>query len=181
MRQAWKFAYWPLIWTITLAPPLVFDWGPRLHGLSGLFLQALGLVVIVYSLLLTSIAGRTLRLYGHTGDSFWPDKLVDVGIYSCMRHPQHLGLALFPLGLSLATAMPVVLLASGWSVAGALAFVLLVEEPECLVKYGDKYVAYMRRVPPFSLNPRCLMEALRLLEKSDNIVEVAQKPLIKDC
>ncbi len=165
MRQAWKFAYWPVIWIITLAPPLMLEWGPRLSGPPGLFLQALGLVVIAYSLLLTSVAGRTLRLYGHKGDSFWPDKLVDVGIYSCMRHPQHLGLALFPVGLSLVTAMPVVLLASGWSVAGALAFVLLVEESECLAKYGEEYVAYMRRVPPFSLNPRCLMEALRFIRK----------------
>ena len=168
MRQAWKFAYWPVIWALSLGPPLAFGWGPRIHGLSGMILEALGVVFIVYSLLLTSIAGRTLRLYGHTGRSFWPDKLVDVGIYSCMRHPQHLGLSLFPVGLSLITAMPVVILASGWSVAGALAFVLILEEPDCLEKYGEAYVNYMRRVPPFSLDVSCIVKGIKFIRNLRN-------------
>ena len=168
MRQIWKFLYWPVVWIITLYVPYCFASGPWrvLGGLAGILLRATGLLVLAYSLLLTSIGGRTLRLYAHKGGGgFWPDKLFVEGVYGCMRHPQHLGLALFPLGLALLAASPAAVLGSGWSLSAALLFVLLAEEPECLRKYGEEYYKYMMRTPSFTLDPRCLARGIRFLRR----------------
>ncbi len=119
--------------------------------------------MMLYSILLSSIGGRTLRLYGHTREtcSFWPDRLVSTGVYSCMRHPQHLGLALFPLAAALLTRNLAVVASSGWGVAGALLFVILVEEPECILKYRGEYYRYMESTPAFTLDPRCLIKGVK--------------------
>jgi len=168
LRQIWKFLYWPVVWIITLYVPYCFTPGPwrALGGVTGILLRVAGLLVLAYSMLLTSIGGRTLRLYAHKGGGgFWPDKLFVEGVYGCMRHPQHLGLALFPLGLALLAASPAAVLGSGWSVSAALLFVLLAEEPECLRKYGEEYYKYMMRTPSFTLDPRCLARGIRFLRR----------------
>jgi protein-S-isoprenylcysteine O-methyltransferase Ste14 len=170
LKQAWKFLYWPIAWMLSLYVPYYYATGPWkvLEGPVGVLLRTTGLVVVVYSLFLTSIGGRTLRLLAHTGRSgFWPDRLVVIGVYNCMRHPQHLGLALFPVGLALLAASPVAIIGSGWSVAAALLFVLIVEEPECISKYGDEYYRYMMRTPPFSLDPRCIVRGIMLLRQTN--------------
>ncbi|MGC8970182.1 MAG: hypothetical protein ACP5LG_06485 [Conexivisphaera sp.] len=46
------------------------------------------------------------------------------------------------------------------AVAAALAFVLLVEEPECRSRFGRDYHDYASSVPPFSLDPGCLARGL---------------------
>ncbi|MEB3806165.1 MAG: phosphatidylethanolamine N-methyltransferase family protein, partial [Desulfurococcales archaeon] len=89
---AWRALYW-----------LVLDLSPFIlgryccHGCgdlgSPMIVYAaiiLGVVLIIYGVVLNIVAGRTLRLYGHRGrvPRFTPpDRLVDRGIYSCMRHP----------------------------------------------------------------------------------------------
>ncbi|MCE4615028.1 MAG: isoprenylcysteine carboxylmethyltransferase family protein [Desulfurococcales archaeon] len=168
MRQAWKFVYWPIIWIITLVPPYYYSTGywRLLSGYSLWVFRALGAVVFVYSILLSSIGGRTLRLYAHsTSESFWPDRLVKIGIYSCMRHPQHLGLVFMPVSLALLAGSPIAFLGSGWAVVGALLFVLFVEEPECLSKYGESYAEYMSTTPAFNLNPKCLSIGFREIRR----------------
>ena len=168
MKQIWKFLYWPVIWIITLIPPYTY-YGDKLliEGPPGLISIILGIILFFYSIILTSIGGRTLKLYGHSSNTFWPDKLVTTGIYSCMRHPQHLGLMLFPVSLSLLTKSIPVVLSSGWAALGAILFVILIEEPECLRKYGENYTRYMMEVPAFNLNPRCLKRGLEALKKGN--------------
>ncbi len=165
MKQLWKFLYWPLLWAATLYSGYILCKYPscRFKGVTGYASIIIGLIIIAYSLLLTSIGGRTLKRYGHVKSRLWPDKLVTVGIYSCMRHPQHLGLSLFPVGLGLLARSLGSVIASGWAVVGALLFVLMIEEPECLNKYGEDYYNYMRRVPAFSLNPGCIVKGIKLL------------------
>jgi len=117
---------------------------------------------------LNAVAGRTLRLYGHSrpGPRFVaPDRLVDVGVYSCMRHPAQLGLMAIGVGLGLLAGTPASLLAVAVPVAGGLAFIVLVEEPEARRLLGRAYHEYEERVPAFSLGPRCLLRGLGAIRR----------------
>jgi protein-S-isoprenylcysteine O-methyltransferase Ste14 len=163
----WKFVYWPLLWVLTLVPPYIL-YGELIEvGREvKLALRISGIVLVIWAFLLHGVAGRTLRYFGHKdfkNKSIWPDRLVIEGIYSCMRHPQHLGLVLVPIALALIIASPIVLLSSGWAVAGTLLFILFVEEPECLIKFGKEYYEYMKKVKPFNLDPRCLVIGIRYI------------------
>ena len=138
--------------------------GHRLGGVAGVVLAGLGALLVAWGVLLNVVAGRTLRLYGHSGPAprfTPPDVLVDVGVYSCMRHPAQLGLMLVGVGLGVASGSPCGVLASAVPVAGGLAFILLVEEPEARRLLGPAYHEYEERVPAFSLSPGCVAAGLR--------------------
>ncbi len=164
MRGLWKFAYWPLAWAASLLIPALAC-PQRLHGSAYWASFALGIAVAAWGVAHVSVAGRTLRLLGHSrpGGGPWPDVLVTSGIYSCMRHPQHMGLAAIPVGLALMSGSPAAVIGSGWAVAAALAFVVLVEEPECRSRFGRDYQDYASSVPPFSLDPRCLIRGIAFI------------------
>lgn len=73
-------------------------------------------------------------------------KLVDTGVYSVVRHPQYLA------GLLLIFAL--MCMTQHWMsiVAGTVALIAfyvdtLRADPPLIEKFGDEYVAYMRRVP----------------------------------
>lgn len=78
-----------------------------------------------------------------------------------MRHPAQLGLIAVGVGVGLVSGLPGGLLAAAVPVAGGLAFVLVVEEPEARRLLGWAYHEYEERVPPFSLDPRCLLRGIR--------------------
>ncbi len=164
-----RLAYWLIVWLAVIFSSLLdkywiftvpFEWR--------LALRTLGVIVVGYSVLLSSLAGRTLKRYGHLepeGGFKAPDRLVTVGIYSCMRHPNHFGLALLPIGLALLLASPTALIFSGWGVAAAMFFLVWFEEPENLSKFGLEYVEYMKRVPPFRLSIKCLVKGFKALRE----------------
>ncbi len=160
----WKFLYWPIVWIISLGFPIL-AWPYRLSGPVLWMTAIVGLALTAWALLLHFTAGRTLRLLGHerSGAGIWPDRLVTRGIYSCMRHPQHLGLTITPIGLALITGYPAAIMGSGWAVAAALAFVLIVEEPDCFSRFGVSYYRYLSSAPAFTLSPSCLNAGLRLV------------------
>ena len=160
ITMLWKFFYWPLVWLLVFFPGII--WPLYVHGILKITAIILGIFVLGFSLLLTSAGGRTLAKTGHQSnhETIWPDKFTDGGIFSCMRHPMHLGLALFPVALSLISGSVPAILSSGWGVSGALWFVLFIEEKDALNKYGGQYSAYMLRVPPFSFAGKCFKEAL---------------------
>ncbi len=158
--QIWKFFYWPAVWFIALWPWRVPAW----HG--GMIWNVMGMLLISYGLLVHIIAGKTLKFLGHTpqNSSIWPDKLVDAGIYSQMRHPQHLGLMLIPLGIACMISTFQALLASGWTAAAALFFIVVIEEPECIEKFGSSYFQYMKNTPAFTLRPSAVLGGLKFLK-----------------
>lgn len=165
-KGLWKFAYWPIAWTIIFLPAAVMGDVGSIGGALGALLRALGSAVIIWALLIHAVAGRTLKHLGHSRGrrGIWPDRLVTAGIYSCMRHPEHLGLALIPLGLALLLASSLALGLAGWGTLAALLFVLAIEEPECLRKFGTDYYEYMRRTPAVSLKPSCIVAGLKGLK-----------------
>jgi protein-S-isoprenylcysteine O-methyltransferase Ste14 len=163
----WKFAYWPITWAIIFLPiTIVGDLG-SVSGYLAVLSKTSGIAILALALMIHIIAGRTLKRLGHSqgNTSVWPDRLVIVGIYSCMRHPQHLGLSLMPLGIALVLASPIAMILSGWGLWAAFLFVLMVEEPECLKKFGISYYRYMEITPVFSLKPSCIVVGLNSLKQ----------------
>lgn len=162
-----KILFWVLVYFAIFFVALMHNF--KFHGISKFLSTLLGLFITVYALALASIAGRTLKRYAHKepGSSFVPDKFTQVGIYSCMRHPMHLGIGLLPFGLALLFGNIGATLASGWVVAAAFWFVLVVEEPEVIASYGKSYSEYMQKVPAFKMSLRCLEDGLYALKQKE--------------
>jgi hypothetical protein len=135
-----------LLGTGPLPPPL------RLAGVLGM--------LAVHPLMKRS--GQLLRSFGDCELWGWSRRLLTGDIYGCVRHPHHLGVGLIMTFLGLAIGYPVtllVLVVSQW--AWVVLFVILVEERECRLKFGDEYEEYSARVPMFLASPACLVRALR--------------------
>jgi len=166
--MAWKFYYWVVTLFVVLLPGVFID--IKIEGFLGGLLFIIGFLLLIYSLSLASIAGRTLKLFGHKdlqNKTFWPDKFIEIGIYKCMRHPMHLGLALLPLSIALIWGNVASIIASGWGVAAALFFVLNFEEPQTIRRFSN-YCKYLERVKPFNLSFNCLKEGLDEIKRAKN-------------
>ena len=98
----------------------------------GLIIFLLGLAIII---LATIIFATTL-----TND------LVTSGVYRYSRHPSYAALVLIYLGISVASASWIFLLAT---VIWAVLFITSVrdEERECMARFGQAYREYMNRTP----------------------------------
>ncbi len=120
MSMIWKFYFWPTVWLLVLLPSLAFP--VLLENIWLIVARILGVILLIYSIFLASSGGRTLAKFAHKPEheTFWPDQFSMVGIFSCMRHPMHLGLAIFPLSIALIGGNVVAITASGWGVAAAL-------------------------------------------------------------
>jgi len=129
--------------------------------------MAFGIIILVWAFTIHIIAGKTLKRLGHSREhaGIWPDRLVTSGIYLCMRHPQQLAFVLIPIGVALILTSPTAMISSGWGVLAAFLFVLMIEEPECLRKYGTTYYEYMGKTPAFSLKPGCIVAGLNELKR----------------
>ena len=165
LKRLWKFYFWLIVWGLSFAPAYFYP--TKLAGGWLVFARILGGILLIYSLFLSSTGGRTLARFAHQEghEHFWPDKFTEFGIFGCMRHSMHFGLALFPLALALLSGLVFAISASGWGVAAALWFVLVIEEKDTLEKYGSLYTDYMQRVPPFSLKLSCLKKSLAVWKK----------------
>ena len=163
----WKFIFWPVVWLSVFIPGWIYSY--NLSGVVKIISFFIGFILFLYSISLISIAGRTLKKYAHKNGSttFWPDKFTPLGLYKCMRHPMHFGLALLPVSIALMWGSVPVMLSAGWGVAAAFWFVLMIEEPETIAKFEDEYLRYMQEVPAFSINPLCIDEGLKVLEISN--------------
>jgi len=162
ISKMWKFYFWPIVWILIFLPNLIFSFS--FDGAALIFSRIIGTVLLIFSLFLSSSGGRTLAKYGHKEEheTFWPDKFQTVGIFSCMRHPMHFGLALFPVSLALISGYVASILASGWGVVAALWFVIQIEEKDTIQRFGKEYYEYIKKVPPFSLRLICIKNAFNI-------------------
>lgn len=163
----WKFFFWPLVWSVVFATAAIADSEYGASTIPGSWPLIVGIAILIWALAIHIIAGKTLKKLGHSQASttIWPDQMVTVGIYSCMRHPEHLGLALMPLGIAFIIGSISALLAAGWAILAGALFVLFVEEPECLDKFGADYYHYMRNTPAISLNINCMLSGWQELKR----------------
>ncbi len=162
INMLWKFFFWPVVWILISIPS--FIWPLTLNEFWLSFARVIGVVLFVYSMFLASSGGRTLARFAHkeSHETFWPDKFTTFGIFGCMRHPMHLGLAFFPISIALLSGYVLAIFSSGWGVTAALWFILQIEEKDTLAKYGEDYTKYMKKVPPISLSIKCIKEALKV-------------------
>ncbi|UXD21587.1 hypothetical protein IPA_05675 [Ignicoccus pacificus DSM 13166] len=158
-----KVIFWILVYFL---PALIGYYLDSLLGINRIpWTWPFGLILLISALLVSSAAGRALRLCGHSREAKRftpPDKLVTAGIYSCMRHPNQFGSSLMPLAIALILGTPCGIALSGWGVAFGLAFILYVEEKLVHQSFCPEYCEYAKRVPAVSLNPKCLLEAIKV-------------------
>ncbi len=135
------------------------------------FSLALGMLLLWLVFRVSRNTGRTLARKGREGKlpRLETNRLVTDGIYDCMRHPMHFGLLFLPLALALMVGSPgFVFIIAPLEMLLMVFMVVTLEEAEVTRKFGQAYEAYRRRVPAFSLKPRCL----RMLFRSSDVNHV---------
>jgi protein-S-isoprenylcysteine O-methyltransferase Ste14 len=158
-----RFAYWIALFVVDI---LVCIFAPRLTHQT-IFLEILGILFIIYAIVLNSIAGRTLKLYGHKvkKNKFSPpDKFVNIGIFSCMRHPGQFGNMFLMVGIAFLSSKIIAILFSGWLVFLGAMFILFVEEAEAIKKFGNDYCRYITTTPPFKFSFKCLKAGIEAIK-----------------
>jgi len=126
------------------------------------FLRIIGLIGIILVHFLLKRTGKLLRLFGDCELWGWSTKLITDNIYSCVRHPHHLGVGLFMTFLGLLIGYPttfIIITISQW--LWVYLFVIFIEEKECKEKFGDQYIKYSKKVPMLLGNPVCIVKELR--------------------
>jgi protein-S-isoprenylcysteine O-methyltransferase Ste14 len=126
------------------------------------FMRLIGLKLMFLGVLLNAIGGKTLKKYGHFDVSEGisaPDRVVDKGIYSCMRHPAQFGSGLMGLGIGMLTGKLAGLISGMLAFMMSLIFMLNVEEPETMKRFPD-YCEKMAGKPAFTLRPSCLLKGI---------------------
>ncbi len=151
-----RFIYWILLLILAIMADIFMPSIIKSEILK-VVLMLFGAGGIILAIILNSIAGRTLKLYGHqiqTKKFSSPDKFVNIGIYSCMRHPGQFGNIILLVSITLLSGKICALFFGGWLAFLGVLFILIVEEREAIIKFGDEYCEYIKKTPPFSL--KCL-------------------------
>ncbi len=167
MGFAWKFGFWFTSWLTII---LVGIYTPLINMpffLKLLFMVS-GIFLMVYGLILNAVAGKTLKKYGHfeiRKGIKKPEKIVDVGIYSCMRHPAQFGSIFFGIGISLLTMNIFAILYAGWFSFISLYFILSIEERETIKNFKEDYCRFLADRKPFNPSFKCLIEGFNALRK----------------
>ena len=162
----WKFVFWLVLWISILTADYVFPFVIHSGALQSILFIS-GIILIIYGLLLNAVAGKTLKKFGHFDIKRGiqrPDKMIDKGIFSCMRHPAMFGSIFFSIGLSMLFGKIMTLLWAGWVSFIALYFIMAVEERETISLFGDDYCKFLQNRKPFSFSLSCLIEGIRILK-----------------
>ncbi len=165
----WKFVFWLVLWISILIADIIFP-----DVISNQTFKTisfiLGILLVGYGLVLNAVAGKTLKKFAHFDIKRGinkPDKMLNKGIFSCMRHPAMFGSIFFSIGLAFLGGKIMTILWAGWVSFAALYFIMSVEEKETLENFGDDYCNFLRTRKPFSFSVICLMDGIKFL-KSDN-------------
>jgi protein-S-isoprenylcysteine O-methyltransferase Ste14 len=127
----------PIFQNLSLLVPVVIFSIPLLH-----LLICLLFVVPGATLAIKGVEGVTLKV----AETHRTEKIVTVGVYSVVRHPQYLGGLLAHVGISL-------LLSACYSLLSTPLMVVLIylitrkEEEELIREFGKEYEDYKKRVP----------------------------------
>ena len=148
---------WFLMIIISIIAAYFIDFSLSLSSL-GIYSRIFGLILILSSSMLLRASGKALKQFGmKTKRGFGEtDTLVTIGIYGCIRHPHHTGIAMFIVGFGFLYASPTFLLIFvPLLLLAVYTFVKRVEEPEAVKKFGDAYIEYSKEVPAFIPRLNC--------------------------
>jgi protein-S-isoprenylcysteine O-methyltransferase Ste14 len=129
----------------------------------------IGVFLLFIVMRISKNTGRTLAKYGRKGKlkRMQTNVLAKQGIYKYMRHPMHLGLFLFPLGIAFLIGSPsFILIIAPIEIISMLIMIKLVEEPEAINKFGKEYLNYKKQVPWFCFKIKCLKKLLENVPKN---------------
>ena len=129
----------------------------------------LGILILFLMVRISKNTGRILAKFGRKGKlrRMQTNVLVTQGIYKYMRHPMHLGLFLFPIGVAFLVASPsFILIIAPIEIIFMLLMIKFVEEPEAIKKFGDGYLNYMKQTPWFCFKIHCLKQLLQDVPKN---------------
>jgi protein-S-isoprenylcysteine O-methyltransferase Ste14 len=153
----WKDAIWSTLLTILgivcfPANPLVLTDILDVESylpltIIGFFVWAFGMVLVMAPIIMFPRRGGVKK-----GKSFVnTTRIVDTGIYSLVRHPQYIG-GMYAIFITTFLLYPHWLFAVLGIIGIVVIFMGIREEDKKLVKkFGDDYVAYMRRVPRINI------------------------------
>ena len=154
-----KMFFWFALWgSIPFIERLLFHHSQRKNNL----IRVAGASLIGSGILLNAVAGKTLKRYGHfnikEGISA-PEKVVDVGIYKCMKHPAQFGSGLVALGIGMLRGTVAGIFAGMTGLLVSLLFILNIEEPQTMIRFTD-YCQKMGERPGISINLWCILKTL---------------------
>ncbi len=162
---------WILIISFGIVSSLYLDYNiVKIHvtPLWHIVLFFIGFLLLRLILHTSAYTGRLLKKLGKKGkvQRFETNKLVKEDIYSCMRHPMHLGLLFLPESIGLMMGSPSFILIVGPIIMIFMIIMIkLFEEKEAEKKFGEEYKKYKKEVPMFSFSPRCLKYFFKKGEK----------------
>jgi protein-S-isoprenylcysteine O-methyltransferase Ste14 len=127
------------------------------------WITGIGIACLVLAVVFALPPFFHLRRHGSTrqgGAYYATTRVVDVGVYALVRHPQYLGYGLLVLGFTcLDPYWAAILLAAGAVFSFHLQAVA--EERYCSTQMGPDYDDYMKRVPRFNF----FLGLMRVLRK----------------
>lgn len=160
----------------SLEPPKLFAWLGSLVTISLIlitqflargedpYLRGVGVFVLMLAAAFIFAPFFLLRKHGRTADGMTymgTRTVVDQGLYAITRHPQYLGYMFLACGFALLSQHCVAFLLAALGVT-LFYFQAVTEERYCLVRLGEAYAHYLRRVPRFNV----VLGIIRLLRRS---------------
>ncbi|MHA1757731.1 MAG: methyltransferase family protein [Promethearchaeota archaeon] len=165
MEQMKKRALiWLTLPLISISGSIVLD--KLLSFLSlGWYSILIGIFIIFLGMRLLKVSGRALKELGISTEEKRfgeTDTLVTTGIYTCLRHPHHTGIALFVISIGfLLRSISFLVIFVPIFLTMTIYFVKKVEEKEAIEKFGDSYREYMKEV-------HALIPSLKCFKKKKN-------------
>jgi protein-S-isoprenylcysteine O-methyltransferase Ste14 len=167
-RNAWAhFGVPGLVTILAAAVHTSYMNGPSVpHGWWTTVFVVLGWLMLLVG---AGLAVRGVLTFGFDNIAmlyvYYPEegRIVDMDIYSVLRHPVYAGVLRIIIGLGLlngnANALAFILLLP----LGLFSWIRLVEEKELIERFGQSYLDYRKRVPTFWPRPRDLGKFFRFL------------------
>jgi protein-S-isoprenylcysteine O-methyltransferase Ste14 len=134
-----------------LVPWGLTGWQIRTLGPYAPLLRTVGIVVVVAGgAVLVAAFARFMREGSGTPAPVAPtEHLVVGGLYRYVRNPMYLAVVAVIVGQALVLGQPVLLLYALVVLIATASFVRWYEEPMLTDRYGERYEAYRRAVPPW--------------------------------
>lgn len=159
-----RLIIWITLTVISIAAGLILDMVIFNTTNFPLYIRIIGFIGILLCHFLLKRSGKLIREFGECELWGWSTRLITHNIYKCTRHPHHLGVGLFMTFFGLLIGYPfifIIITFSQW--LWVVLFVLLVEEKECMEKFGEQYLQYKKTVPMLIGNPVCIIKELLFL------------------
>jgi len=151
---------WLVLAVVSIVAGIVIDFLLKTPAFP-VWLRGVGFVGMILAHVPLKRTGKLLNRLGASEQWGCTTRLVTIDIYQCVRHPHHLGVGIFMTSLGLFIGHPAsffIVTINQW--IWVLAFLLLVEERELLMKFGKDYEAYRQKTPFLIPKPLCFFRIL---------------------